>query len=366
MNFASQRAVSLRLGRIHSCSVCLSRGMASRLVAVPEARRFVREAMEAVGTCREHATALADLLVEADCRGHYSHGLNRLELYLEDVKIGMCASNNKPAVLKESPSTAWVDGNNSLGAVVGNYCMQLAMDKARATGVGWVSAKGSNHFGIASWYSMMAAKQGLIAALGTNPISVAAPASQGDSFVLDMATTAVAIGKIEMQLRKNEPIPEGWAQGPDGRPTTDPGLAIRTACLSPLGGEERTSGYKGSGLSLMVETFCGILSGSLFGPHVHMWAPVDNPKVADLGQSFVALDPGCFAPGFQDRMSDLLQHLRGMEPTDPQKPVLVAGDKEWMHNQMVDEQGGILYHDNQLTAAAVLAETLGIRPMKVN
>ncbi|XP_063220874.1 uncharacterized oxidoreductase YjmC-like isoform X2 [Bacillus rossius redtenbacheri] len=356
--------------------------MASRLVAVPEARRFVREAMEAVGTCREHATALADLLVEADCRGHYSHGLNRLELYVGDVRNGMCASNNKPAVLKESPSTAWVDGNNSLGAVVGNYCMQLAMDKARATGVGWVSAKGSNHFGIAGWYTMMAAKQGLIgmsftntspllsptrsksAALGTNPISVAAPASQGDSFVLDMATTAVAVGKIEMQMRKEEPIPEGWAQGPDGRPTTDAELAFDTGCLMPLGGEEHTSGYKGYGLALAVETFCGILSGALYGQHVRTWKTTGSATVADLGHCFVAVDPGCFAPGFQDRMSDMLQHLRGMEAADPSKPVLAPGDPERIHTRLVEEQGGIPYHENQIKAAVELAKTIKIQPLK--
>ncbi|CAG2067384.1 unnamed protein product, partial [Timema podura] len=115
-----------------------------------------------VGTSRQGATDLADLLVEADYRGHYSHGLNRLETYIEDVTSGACQPNVQPTVLKETLSTAWVDGNDGLGVVVGNFCMELAMSKARQTGVGWVVAKRSNHYGIAGWYSIKAVQCGLL------------------------------------------------------------------------------------------------------------------------------------------------------------------------------------------------------------
>ena len=190
---------------------------------------------------------------------------------------------------------------------------------------------GSNHFGIAGWYTRTALEHGLLgmsftntsplmsptrateAALGTNPLSLAAPANNGDSFVLDMATTAVAVGKIEVQRKKGEPIPEGWAQGPDGKITTDPDIGFNTRCLMPLGGAEVTSGYKGYGLGLLVETFCGILSGAMFGPNVRKWME-DTDRPADLGHAFVAIDPNCFAPGFEDRMSSMIDHLRGMEP----------------------------------------------------
>nr|CAD7442095.1 unnamed protein product [Timema bartmani] len=251
----------------------------SGVVPLSEVKRFIAECMEKVGTSRQGATDLADLLVEADYRGHYSHGLNRLETYIEDVTSGACQPNVQPTVLKETLSTAWVDGNDGLGVVVGNFCMELAMAKARQTGVGWVVAKRSNHYGIAGWYSIKAVQCGLLgmsftntsplmcptgaksAALGTNPISLAAPAQDGDSFVLDMATTAVAVGKIEVQRRKKESIPENWALGPDGRVTTDTDVAFNTGCLLPLGGVEQTSGYKGYGLGLLVETFCGMLGG---------------------------------------------------------------------------------------------------------
>lgn len=206
-----------------------------------EAKRFIVDCFLASSTKLENAQAMADLLVEADYRGHFSHGMNRLEMYINDLHKNACNGNIEPVITKESPATALVDGGNGLGVVVGNYCMDLAIRKAKTVGVGWVVANRSNHYGIAGWYSMRAAKEGLVgismtntsplmsptrskeAALGTNPLSVAAPAENGDSFVLDMATTAVAVGKIEMQRRKGEPLPYGWAQDPKGNVTEDAG-----------------------------------------------------------------------------------------------------------------------------------------------
>lgn len=201
------------------------------------------------------------------------------------------------------------------------------------------------------------------AALGTNPLSLAAPGKNGDSLVLDMATTAVAVGKIEVQRRKGEPITEGWAQDPQGQSTTDADLAFKTKCLMPLGGPEITSGYKGYGLGLLVETFCGILSGSAFGPNIRRWME-ETDRPADLGQCFVAINPQCFAPGFEDRMSSLMDYLRNMQPADPSKPVMVPGDPERNHMKLVEEEGGVRYHENQLKASATQAERLGIIPMR--
>lgn len=352
----------------------------SGVVPVPEAQRFVADCLIKVGATRQHAGQMADLLVAADRRGHFSHGMNRLDMYVNDVRGGLCDPNAVPQVLKQTAATAWVDGHNGFGAVVGNFCMQLAMEKARSAGVGWVVAKGSNHYGIAGWYTLMASQDGLLgmsctntsplmtptrakeAALGTNPISLSAPSQNGDSFDLDMATTTVAVGKIEMQIRKKEPIPHGWAQDTEGNITTDAQKAFDSHCLLPLGGAEETSGYKGYGLGLMVETFSAILSGSAFGPNIRSWMGGTTP--ANLGQCFVAIDPECFAPGFKDRMADLMQHLRNMESVDPSKPVLVPGDPERIYIQKVEEEGGIQYHENQIKASVALAEALGVCPMK--
>ncbi|XP_050072800.1 uncharacterized oxidoreductase YjmC [Anopheles maculipalpis] len=353
------------------------------LVAVDEARRFMVDCLVRAKTPLAHAKQQADLLVEADYRGHFSHGMNRLEMYINDLHKNACSGEAVPTVLNETPATAWVDGNNGLGAVVGNFCMDLAIRKAKEVGVGWVCAKRSNHYGIAGWYTLRAMNAGCIgmsmtntsplasptrskeAALGTNPISVGAPGKDGDGFVLDMATTAVAVGKIEMQRRKNEPIPVGWAQGPDGHPTTDACVAFDTACLMPLGGTELTSGYKGYGLGAMVEVFCGILSGANYATKIRKWTHAGADSEADLGQCFVAINPACFAPGFEGRLSDLNSILRNMPMTDPNHPVLVAGDPERIHMAKVDQDGGLPYHVNQIKTCTELSERLGVKPIEV-
>ncbi|KAK2708513.1 hypothetical protein QYM36_014199, partial [Artemia franciscana] len=158
--------------------------------------------------------------------------------------------------------------------------------------------------------------------------------------------------RIEIQNRKNEPLPEGWAIDKSGKVTTDGRVAMQEGCLLPLGGTEINSGYKGYGLAFMVELFCGILSGSDYGPKIRRWLEADRP--ANLGQCFIAVDPNCFAPGFSDRLQDMMDFCRNMEPTESSKPVLVAGDPEKMHMDKVNRQGGITYLQNQIDASTQL------------
>lgn len=258
--------------------------------------------------------------------------------------------------------------------------MELAIEKAKKFGIGMVSARGSNHYGICGYYSRMAIDQGLIgfsctntsplmaptrsktAGLGTNAMSLGMGASNDDRFVLDMATTAVALGKIELAIRKNEPIPEGWALGTDGKVTTNAQNAYEANCLLPLGGEERNSGYKGYGLALMVEVLCGILSGSEFGPNIRQWKVKD--KIANLGQCFMAINPEAFGPGSKERLAKLLEQLRNL-PRVGDKSVLIAGDPERAAMERVDRDGGLTYHPNQLEASEKFAEHMGVEPMKL-
>ncbi|XP_052808258.1 uncharacterized oxidoreductase YjmC-like isoform X2 [Mya arenaria] len=349
------------------------------IVPLPEMRAFVVRCMAAVGIPETDGGALAELLVAADYRGHYSHGLNRLDMYITDTTSKTMATSGKPIVVKETVATALVDGNNILGPVVGKFCIDLAIEKAKNAGIGWVTARRSNHFGIAGWYGIRAMEQGMIgmaftntspllvptrakeSVLGTNPICVAAPGNHGDGFVLDMATTAVALGKIELADRKEQPIPEGWALTPEGAPTKDPKQAEG---LCPLGGAENTSGYKGYGLSMMVEIFCGIMGGAKYAHHVRKWKdPVQNE--ANLGQCFVAIDPRAFADGFEDRMSDLIDYCRNLQPAEEGVEVMVPGDPERKHMAKCDQQGGILYHPNQIKFAHDIAAKLNIAPMKI-
>lgn len=352
-------------------------------VVTAEAQRFMVDCLKAVGTASKAAEQQAELLIQADRFGHPSHGLNRLEMYVNDIKSGACEPNNEPKILKETEATAWVDANNVLGATASHFGMDLAIKKAQKTGVGWVSVKGSNHFGMAGFWAQKAADQGLIgmaytntspllaptrskeAALGTNPIACVAPASQNESFYLDMATTTVSVGKIEMQRRKGESLPSGWAQGPDGNETTDAELAFKTSCLMPLGGGELTSGYKGFGLAAMVELFCGVLGGANYGHHVRSWSHSGAGGPANLGHCFVAVNPECFAPSFGDRLADCITHWRQMEATDPKLPVLAPGDKEKQSATDTDARGYVTYVKQQIESSAALAKRLNIKPMDV-
>ncbi|XP_070827848.1 uncharacterized oxidoreductase YjmC-like [Chaetodon trifascialis] len=349
------------------------------LIKKAEVQSFIERCMIAVQTKPHHARSLAEVLVEGDYRGHYSHGLNRMDMYVKDIQSGICAKDGEPVVEKESPATALVNGENLLGPVVGNFCMNLAIKKAKEVGVGWVVAHNSNHYGIAGHYAIQAQKANMIGmsftntsplvvptrgkecTLGTNPISVAAPAKNGDSFVLDMATSAVALGKVELHDRRGDPIPEGWGCDAKGQLTPDPKKVLDGGGLVPIGGSEATGGYKGYGLGMMVEVFCGILAGSHYSKYIRTWKVTD--RAANLGQCFVAINPENFAPGFCERMSDLLSIQRGLDPADPNSPVLTAGDPERMNMKKCDEMGGIPYHINVVNYMNDCAKKINVSPL---
>ncbi|XP_075981124.1 (2R)-3-sulfolactate dehydrogenase (NADP(+))-like [Anticarsia gemmatalis] len=351
-------------------------------VRLEEVRRFMVDSLKAVGAPDKEARAQADLLMHADTVGHYSHGLNRLEFYINDCQQGACKPAAKPVVLKESAGTAWVDGCFALGATVGNFCMELAIRKAKETGIAWVAAKGCNHYGMAGYWALKAEREGLIGisgtnsspimvptrskerALGTNPIAMAAPAGNGDKIVVDMASTTVAMGKIEMQIHKEEPLPNGWALGPDGRPTTDAKVAFGAGKLTPLGGEEKSSGYKGYCLATMMETFCSGLSGANPSHKVNLWDLARSNESMNLGQCFAAIDPDCFAPGFGERMAECLKTWRNLEPVDPSLPVLAPGDKEHQTSVSTLAKGTVTYPQKQLEAMEKMAKRIGVKPIQ--
>ncbi|XP_046742242.1 uncharacterized oxidoreductase YjmC [Diprion similis] len=366
-------------------SLSLKENEKSKIMVAPkeEVIRYIADSLVKVGASKEDAITVGEHLFTADYRGHFSHGMNRMEMYVQDVTKKLTDPKAKPRIITDFKAVATVDGMNGFGQVTGKYCMELAMKKAKEYGIGMVTCRGSNHYGIAGYYSLMAMSDNLIgfsctntsplmaptrsrvAALGTNPISLGVRGSESnDDFVLDMATTCVAVGKMELAARKGEPIPEGWALGPDGKPTVDAAEAVKTACLMPLGGEERNSGYKGYGMGLMVEVLCGILAGSKFGPNIRKWDSSSGDAVADLGHCFLAIDPDGFGPGSKDRLTDLVGQLRCL-PTTGDLPVLIPGDPERAHMRKVDLDGGITYHDNQIRASKLFAEKLGVQAMRL-
>jgi len=342
-------------------------------IAPKELRAFVDRVIQRVGCNSEQAATVAEILVEADLRGVHSHGVNRLEMYVSELEAGEVNPKTSPEIIKETDSIACVDGKNGVGMVVAKFCMELAITKAKKHGIGWVVARGANHYGIAGYYAMMASKQGMIGmsftntspivfptrsskiALGTNPIAVAAPSTNPeDPLVLDMATSAVALGKIEYKDRQGKTCPHGWGADSTGRETTDPKVVLNGGGCLPLGGVEETSGYKGYGLAMMVELFCGMLSGSDWGPNIPPWR-AGRKRPANLGQCFVCIDPQAFGGGFDERVSALMQTVRTLPHIEEDKPVLAPGDPEKAIEKEYTENG-IALHKNLVDALQKIAK----------
>uniref|UniRef100_A0A914DI66 Malate dehydrogenase n=1 Tax=Acrobeloides nanus TaxID=290746 RepID=A0A914DI66_9BILA len=342
-------------------------------------KRFMTECMVKVGSNPDHAQQLADLLTYADQRGHYSHGVNRLHIYVRDVKVNATTGDGTPKILKQKGCTAWVDGQNLLGVVVGNFCTDLAIKLAKEHGVGWVVANGSNHFGAAGYYSTRCAAEGLVGmsftnaspttfptragekGIGNNPLSFIAEGENGDGFALDMACSTVAYGKVEVERRLgHKTIPNSWGVDSNGHETTDPEAVVNGGGLTPLGGHEATGGYKGSGIAMMVEIICGVLGGAAIGKNIRNWQ--NTTVIANLGQCFVAVDPECFADGFHHRLQKFIDETRGLKPADPKLPVLVAGDPERAFIKKSQENGGLVYPSTYVGNLNDLANELGIKP----
>jgi LDH2 family malate/lactate/ureidoglycolate dehydrogenase len=225
---------------------------------------------------------------------------------------------------------------------------RLAIDKASVMGVGVVTVRNSNHYGAAGIYAAKMAEAGLIgisltavarpnvvplagkvAMFGTNPIAFAAPARRNPPFLLDMATSTAALGKLTIAARAGVPIPEGWALGAEGRPVTDPNEGLLHRLLTPLGGTRLLGGHKGYGLAMMVEVLCTTLAGASYGPLREAAEP--NTIKDDVGHFFLAIDPTAFRPdgGFEEDLDAMIDALRATPPTDPSIPVQVAGDPEY-------------------------------------
>lgn len=320
-------------------------------------KEFTYSVFIKMGCPTEHATIASNALVAADLRGVDSHGVARLSGYVRLWEADRINPNPDIKIIHETPSTAVVDGDAGLGLVIGPTSMDIAMEKARNVGTGWVSVKNSNHFGIAGYHSMMALKEDMIGIsmtnasplvaptwskermLGTNPIAIAIPAGEQPPFVADFATTTAANGKLEILQRKNESTPLGWIQDKEGNPSTDAFGVKNGGALLPLGGDREHGSHKGYCLGSIVDIFSAVLSGASYGP----WAPpfVSFLPVADdmpgegLGHFFGAMRVDAFQPkeSFKSNMDNWISRFRSATPIDGQEAVLVPGDPERIMEQ---------------------------------
>ena len=357
--------------------------MTDRPLLVPASAltAFVVSVFDRWGTPPAIADLVADLMVRTDLRGVDSHGVGMLPTYQRWHRRGWIVPSAEPKVARDEGTTAVVDGQQAFGHYTATLSMELAIAKARAHGVGFVTCRNSNHYGAAANYSMMALAHDMIglsltnsgpavvptygrqAMLGTNPISLAAPAKRECPFVLDMATSTVAIGKLSVAFRLGKPIPPGWALGPEGQPTTDPTVAYQTKHLTPLGATRELGGHKGYGLAVMVDILAGVLAGATFADVLRR---DPDPARADIGHFFGAIDVARFRDldAFKADMDDLLRALKDSPKAEGQDRIYVAGEPEWECEQRRRREGiplapGLVNQLRQVSVEAGVPFTLG-------
>ncbi len=332
-------------------------------------RAWVAAVFSSLGVTEEDARTTAENLVASDVRGIESHGVARLDGYTGRVRSGRTKAHAQPVVVHETPSTATVDAGNGLGQPASKFAMELAIAKARQTGHGAVAVKNSNHYGIAGHWAMMALPHDMIgqsytnsspllvptgarvAVTGTNPIAFAVPTLRERPWVLDMATTVVPRGKLEVYRRKGLPLPLGWAVDASGRPSDDAAAVLESmdrragGGILPLGGTALFSGYKGYNLSVMVDILSGVLPGSAWGVHVDGLHGAEN-EPAGTGHFFSATRIDGFRPAeeFKAEMDAYIRMLKDSPKAEGEERIWVAGEREWELTEQHERDGVPLYY----------------------
>jgi LDH2 family malate/lactate/ureidoglycolate dehydrogenase len=347
--------------------------------------QFAQDVFVGLGVPEEEAAISARVLITSDLRGIDSHGVGRLKYYYDRILSGRHKTETAMEIVKETETTALVDGHHGMGHVISYRCMQMAMDKARQYGLGAVTVRNGTHFGIAGFYPLMAAEAGMVGLtmtnarpsiaptfgsepmMGTNPIAFAAPTDLPYPFCLDMATSICQRGKIEVAERAEKAVPEGWVIDPEGNPLTDPTdilarLGKAQAALLPLGGAgEQFAGYKGYGLAVMVEILCASLSGGVFMKDLLGFGPDGAPRPYMVGHFFLAIDVAHFSPleDFRRITGAMVRALHDSRKIPGQERIYVAGEKEYEIEQRRRVEG-IPVNENLKAELQVMRDALGI------
>ena len=310
--------------------------------------KFCCDAFVKFGFTKKEAEQITDVLLLSDIYGIESHGMQRLVRYHKGIEKGLIHVDAKPEVIFETPVSAVIDGHDGMGQLISIEAMNLAIEKAKKSGMAVVSVKNSNHFGIAGYYSKMACDQGMIgfamtnseaimvptyarkAMLGSNPIAISVPA-EPYPFFFDSSTTVVTRGKLEIYNKLSKPLPDGWALDENGQPCSDADRVLKNIVgkngggIVPLGGAtEQLGGHKGYGYGMLCEIFCSIFSGGLTSNHTHT-----NGKGGTC-HGFMVIDPKVFgsAEELKERFSTFLQELRDAPKAEGQERIYTHGEKE--------------------------------------
>jgi L-2-hydroxycarboxylate dehydrogenase (NAD+) len=313
---------------------------------------FTRNVFLKMGCSDRDAGIIADVFLAAELRGHASHGMIRISDYYQLWKSNRINVKPKIRIVHESPSTAVVDGDNAVGMIAAKRSMEIAIEKAKNAGTGWVATRNSNHFGIAGYYSMMALENDMIGIcltnanplvaptfsvarmMGTNPIAVAIPANHQPPFVADFATTPVARGKLAVAEKKGEKVAFGYVQDKQGNPSDDPTILKSGGSMLTLGGDRLHGSHKGFCLTAIVDIFSAVFSGANFGPFVPpsvAYLPVLEKKVGKgTGHFFGAMRIDAFQPAseFKAKMDEWIITFRAAQPSEGQTHIIIPGDPE--------------------------------------
>ena len=334
-------------------------------IPVDVVERFMVDVFQRLGVPEDEARICADVLITSDLRGIESHGVGRLKYYYDRIQAGVHLTRTEIEIVKETETTALVDGHHGMGHVIAYRSMRMAMDKARQYGLGAVTVRNGTHFGIAGYYPLMAAREGMMGftvtnarpavaptfstepMLGTNPIAFAAPSDMDYPFCYDGATPITQRGKIEVAARAEKPVPEGWVIDAEGNPLTDPQQILEDfgkaqAALLPLGGAgEELAGYKGYDLGTMVEILSASLCGGMFMKDLLGFAPDGSRRPYMLGHFFLAIDIEHFIPLDVSRRitGQIMRALQNARKATGQDRIYVAGEKEYESEKVIHEQG---------------------------
>ena len=348
-------------------------------VDTAQLRSFCHHVFQGYGFTPIESEQITDVLLDADLSGIESHGIQRLIRYHKEITGGLVKRDAKPEIVFETPLSATIEANDAMGQLVGVQAMQMAIDKAKASGFGMVTVRNSNHYGIAGYYAKMAVEQGLIgmsmtnteaimvptfgrqAMLGTNPIAFAMPAAP-TPYLFDAATTVVPRGKLEVYVKRGSELPLGWALDENGQDSNEPDRILGNIInktgggILPLGGSgETTSGYKGYGFAMLCEIATAILSGGTTSNYIYK-----TPGRANIAHCFIALDHGMFGDKAQIEaaLSRYLQEVRDSDKATGQERIYIQGEKEFESHRFV-EQNGVLLNEKTYEEMRMIGEYTG-------
>lgn len=342
-------------------------------VPIETLENFCLEAMRLCGMREEDARLTAEVLVTTDTWGTYTHGTKSLRGYLKRVRAGGINALAKPEMVREGLAWATVDGNSAMAMVTSCFAMNLAMEKAASAGIGMVTVRNSCHFGGGAYYASMALKRNMIGqamandvpsvsapgargpVMGSNPYAYAAPAGEEKPLLLDIATSAVAGGKVMVAQSEGRKIPDTWIIDREGRPSTDPFDFPNNASLQPM------AGHKGYAIALLIETLSGLLSGAGLSREIFAWIHDDPSKPTGHGHAFLAFDVGAMVPldVYQRRMDGLIREIKALPKAVDSARIYLPGEMEWERRELALMRGIPLPPDVRASLRG-LADDLGM------